>query len=135
MGSGWRMATLGGALPDQEQWRQAAGTWQPTWPGALAINRVRAGPVAVGTSADDRTPDSLRDLAGNVSEWTRNVSPSGTVPLTDEQIDIGKGVIILGRNFADASPAGFAEPHVGAGYEPQTEDEISLIGFRVVIGL
>ncbi len=68
-------------LPTTEQWSEALDAkypWGPDWPddiAGLAIGKGEgAAPVAVETSKSDKTSDGIRDLAGNVQEWTSSVA-------------------------------------------------------------
>lgn len=62
-------------LPTSDEWTSALegadllGGW-PKTKKDLAIALESKGPRMVESSADDRTPSGIRDLAGNVQEWT-----------------------------------------------------------------
>lgn len=76
---------LGGTLPSVQQWDAAAGLGRADWhePGPYRseivseeeyavqqVARIQRGPAAIGTSPDDESPFWIRDMAGNVDEWT-----------------------------------------------------------------
>jgi formylglycine-generating enzyme required for sulfatase activity len=92
---------LGKTLPTSEQWEKAlrggpalaGGARKPypsrnfPWgaPRAGALAKLKdvppAGPAPVGTAPADESPYGVRDLAGNVSEWTLSVPVDGNTAL------------------------------------------------------
>ena len=81
----------GGRLPTSEEWRAvAAGTekrlfpWGDTYdPEIAATGDDAAGRIAkCDSQTNDITPNGIRHLGGNVSEWTRSVTiDAGTVAM------------------------------------------------------
>lgn len=84
---------LGGVLPSASQWDAAAGLGRNDWPfngpyrtdkisdeiyTAGTGDRVKQGPLPVGSSIDDESIFGVKDLAGNVEEWTRDFTDLGT---------------------------------------------------------
>ncbi|MDD9823160.1 MAG: SUMF1/EgtB/PvdO family nonheme iron enzyme [Gammaproteobacteria bacterium] len=77
----------GGRLPGVEEWQLAAAgraanryPWGDDFDAAAAATGSRpqpAGPEPCGAAARDITAAGVRDLAGNVSEWTRSVTAEG----------------------------------------------------------
>lgn len=72
---------LGAALPSSVEWGVAVGAkypWGDDWPKSLngvAIGKPEASsPADVETASQDVTKTGIRDLAGNVQEWTSTVA-------------------------------------------------------------
>ncbi|MEZ6134716.1 MAG: protein kinase [Pirellulaceae bacterium] len=108
---------IGGLLPTIEQWDKAAGSKEPDRRAGPYVNdgkqicvaRFDVGPVACGTSADDLSPFGVRDMAGSVTELTRNILESTnlgaeklTVPLVDH-VPTDR-VILRGQSYHDPEP-------------------------------
>jgi hypothetical protein len=134
----WCAELLGGRLPSVEQWKKAAGAFEaekgpgpyrePFGPGEIACG-LRA-PLPVGTAVKDVSPFGCRDMAGNVSEWTRTLTGGGSLPRAEpEDTDT---VVILGHSYLNATPYRFAAEPQAAPYRPDA-DETLLIGVRVVL--
>ncbi len=118
---------LGGALPTAKQWDRAAG-YRPgashTPPAHAAVGRIKDGPLAVDDPAGDVTPEGVRDLFGNGTEFTRD-RIDGPRPLA----------VLRGWSYAAPRPMTFAD----LDYQqkmPQVQYEGAkspYTGFRVVI--
>jgi len=77
----------GGRLPGVEEWQLAAAgpaandyPWGDDYDARAAATGDRAqpaGPAVCGAAPGDATAAGVRDLAGNVSEWTRSVTAEG----------------------------------------------------------
>jgi serine/threonine protein kinase len=140
----WRFADwLGGDLPSVDQWRKAAGMYEPGGrpgpftesfkEGEVAVDRAEEGPLPLGAAAKDRSAFGLRDVAGNGKEWTHNVYPAhkGRVPLEKPaQFD---RVLQVGRSYAHPEPLRFTDLDdakvTGAPYDKPDP----YCGFRVVL--
>ena len=102
---------IGGRLPSSEEWGRALGKtypWGDVWPPSisdLAIGRGDdASPIDVETTARDRTPLGVYDLAGNVQEWT--VTPGGQ---SGTRLVRGASVSMIADDAKLAITAGFAK--------------------------
>ena len=72
-----------GRLPTKEQWDRAADFTRHEWPAPqhAAVNRIDDGPLPIGDPADDDvTPEGVRDLFGNGTEFTRDLLKEGRRP-------------------------------------------------------
>ncbi len=133
---------LGGLLPTAEQWDKAAGQKEPSptvgpfRPGGekICIDRFDFGPVPCGTSADDISPLGILDLAGSVSEFTRNILNSNlVVPVTD-RINTDR-VILRGNSYHDPLPWRFEDSKDSLPPSLPYDETKPEIGFRIVIEL
>ena len=125
-------AQLGGQLPTKEQWDRAAGYHQQAGrPGPSAsppihagVGRIDEGPLAVDDAADDDvTPEGVRDLSGDGTEFTRD--RIGAQPL----------VVLRGWSFAAPRPMTYADLQYQQ-KTPQVQYESAkspYTGLRVVI--
>lgn len=99
-------------LPTHAQWARAAYgatpsgfPWGDTWEEG-SCNSASAGgdnkPMAVASFARDSTRSGCRDMAGNVSEWTRTIA--GTTPEEQDATlpDFGMQMIVKGGNYNSA---------------------------------
>lgn len=147
----------GGDLPTEAQWEYAArgrdARIQPWGEGDARCDGVvfgraatgscvtsagaTAGPVDVGSAPQDVTPEGVRDLAGNVSEWTRDgfvqkrecVAPcrDPVQPLATKRPSL---VVVRGGSFAsDRSSLRGAERG-----RMDREQLSGTVGFRCVMG-
>jgi formylglycine-generating enzyme required for sulfatase activity len=67
-----------GRLPTQEEWHAALEATR----GKLELGDLQpAGWGPVASSAGDRTPGGLHDMAGSVSEWTRRPAANPALPM------------------------------------------------------
>ncbi len=146
---------LGGDLPSEEQWEYAArGASRRPYPwGDTAIDLTRtwvyrgpSGPGPVGAAAQDVTSDTgLRDLLGNVREWTRDLWRED-LPAQDEswvqnaQGEVYRAVrglpLALGRpSVLPAEGAAWRDAMCAEGPCATRDDvrrEMASIGFRCV---
>ena len=138
---------LGGSranLPTRDQWDRAAGRFDKG--SALGpflgqgdkngIAIARTEPREVGTSPQDVSRHECRDMAGNGSEWTRDVAGLQTrfVPLPNPTPD--DLVCLRGRSYRKSSPLLFEHLNDPRGLQLENCPylEVSpVIGFRVVI--
>lgn len=133
---------LGGNLPTAQQWDKAGGRFNgdagpfqpPEEPGQIAVGLGKTGPLPVDRKLCEASRFGCRDMAGNGSEWTRNLSleSSRNVPVDDPQPEML--VVLRGRNYAQPKPLLFAD--LNRGGESRGYGEASpFIGFRVVLEL
>lgn len=125
---------LGGVLPSASQWDAAAGLGRADWPfkgpfrsdkvsdeayAANTVVRVEQGPAPVGTTIEDQSIFGVKDLAGNLEEWTRDFTDLGTK----------LQCIVRGNSYDEQSRWRFNDPPKSA---PRNEARPST-GFRIVI--
>lgn len=131
---------LGGLLPSTSQWDKAAGAYDRgerigPYVGDgehICFARLEAGPCPGGSSTDDKSPFGILDMAGNVSELTRNLlSSSLTVPLTQRLSN--DRVIFRGNNYHSAVPWAYEEGDGEAPSSLQYDEHSPAVGFRVAI--
>jgi serine/threonine protein kinase len=133
---------FGGLLPTTEQWDKAAGQKEPSpiagpfLPGAekICINRFDLGPMPCGTSDDDVSPLGVFDLAGSVSEFTRNILNSNLVVPVLDRINTDR-VILRGNSYHDPLPWSFEEAQDSLPPSLPYDETKPEIGFRIVIEL
>lgn len=129
---GWRVA-----LPTEAQWEKSARSDDGRiYPWGDDVERSRAnfgsrGTAPVGSFDCPECPYGLRDMAGNVWEWTR--SPYQPYPYRDdddrESVAADALWVIRGGSFAD--PAQFVRAANRGGADPGARRPF--IGFRVAL--
>ncbi|MEO8270779.1 MAG: SUMF1/EgtB/PvdO family nonheme iron enzyme, partial [Aureliella sp.] len=134
---------LGGLLPSTNQWDKAAGALDRDDRDSrigpyvgdgehVCVGRLELGPCPGGSSSDDKSPSGILDMAGSVSELTRNLLGSSLmVPLTQPLSN--DRVIFRGNNYHDAAPWSYED---GDGEAPASlpyDERGTAVGFRVVI--
>ncbi|MEZ6149150.1 MAG: bifunctional serine/threonine-protein kinase/formylglycine-generating enzyme family protein [Pirellulaceae bacterium] len=131
---------LGGLLPSTSQWDKAAGALEREervgpYLGdgeQVCVARLESGPCPGGSSSDDTSPFGILDMAGNVSELTRNLLGSKlTVPLA-QPLDTDR-VILRGNSYHSAVPWAYAEGDDDAPASLLYGEHSPAVGFRVVI--
>lgn len=131
---------LGGLLPSTGQWDKAAGAndrGDRLGPFVgdgerTCVARLETGPCPCGSSPDDVSPFGILDMAGNVSELTRNLLGSSlAVPLT-QRLSSDR-VIFRGNNYHSATPWMYEEGDGDAPSSLQYDEHHPAVGFRVAI--
>ncbi len=132
---------LGGELPTATQWDKAAGRYDgaagPYRPGApakglaIARNRTKLGPIAVGDADGDESVFGCRDMADNGREWTatgrdESIQPSG--PLSASDWMVLRGATFLGDEVFQFTDLTKHLQTMSLRDEPRLD-----IGFRVVV--
>ena len=141
----------GGLLPTEAQWEYAARSRGaralPTvWPANLNVrdrvenlaNLRRDTPSPPGSFSNDTTVEGIRDLFGNLAEWTRDL---GRVYNYDSQIDPGDEADVGGSHNAEGPRIvrGFsyndtdANPVLTKRREWEASSSAPWIGFRMIL--
>ena len=134
---------IGGLLPSAEQWDKSAGANDSDQEGPynkggtdICVDRMPLGPRRVEESSDDKSIYGVRDLAGNVTEWTRSflgVNSQPSIPLKEKT---GRELVVLrGHCYWNLEPWKFAEGRVDDLESEEYDEGKPNIGFRVVIEL
>jgi|GEM_PF-4139682 len=114
-------------LPSSQQWTHAAfGGIQPN---AIPNTGGNAGPIAVSAENGDITPNGIRHLFGNVTEWTRDVASSSN--MSDQPNNLTADRIIRGGNWrTNTNDNGLG---ISVSISPELSDQT--IGFRCALDL
>nr|WP_272918014.1 SUMF1/EgtB/PvdO family nonheme iron enzyme [Actinomadura rayongensis] len=115
-------AALGGRLPTSDEWEWMAGgghrryPWgddEPDYGGPIRANLRGLGLGAtspVGSFPDGATPDGIRDVAGNVWEWTSTPVPGGHVLRGGSY----RSISLYARcSYANEAPPTIVSPGIG----------------------
>jgi serine/threonine protein kinase len=124
---------LGGALPTARQWDKAAGFHDrqgregPAKGLKVAFNLRGKGPLSLGETGDDVSPLSVREMAGNGYELTRDQ--------IEEDRTRRKLVVLRGQNYTASHPLRYAdlEQQQQMPLTQFVEVTSRFTGFRVVI--
>jgi len=124
-------AWAGKRLPRPEEWILAAGgpnarpfPWGAQRPVTGDLCAGGKGSCVVGSHPLDATPEGVKDMAGNLTEWTDDEFPGysgGTVPM----------VFVLGGNWFDHDPRVWDVPsRSDTSFVANAEQHSALVGFR-----
>jgi tRNA A-37 threonylcarbamoyl transferase component Bud32 len=131
-------AHFGKTLPTEAQWARAAYgaleasevyPWGSDWEeGAAntAADEEHSGPAPVGLYTDDETFWGCRDMAGNVTEWTRTPARADACDPRAPLPRFGESIALRGGNFA-AQPVALMSRATAP-----FEERLAHVGFRCV---